>query len=302
METQKTVREQLELLQSILQEEGVSLYKRAHKEDRKYIQVTAIDAKREAKFREGCKKVLSDFFENPNPYASQRKKPDPTRTYDKSTLLTPEGQMIKQLEGLGLDPDCGVVVHSNLSTTAKTDGLMPIPFISDLGRVFEIDRPFNRGYGWLGLRVLEELGKTRRLANEFKKREFEDFQLYNDVREKLYTLECQTNPIEDKVRFFLLPVSMGATLAGYGRQNARITSLLANRLPLGHIQIACLLMGWPERLTAYEELWLLCSADVVDQYSPFESYPSFIFYEGWLDFKNSFRFLDVKYSAAEAYL
>ena len=210
--------------------------------------------------KDGISQSIVTFL-NLNEFADEKVEPDTDWDYDNSTLPTLEDQISKQLAAFGLSSTQAIMVRSENAATENTDGLMAIPFLTDLGMHFGIEDPLGAGYGQLGEKVLEGVASTRTLYYREDELGSDYVRVHADVKEKLAALESQSQPEEGKLRFHVLPVSMGASLAGYSPRNARATALLSNRLPLGFVQIFCLLLGWPERLSAYEQRWMDCSGD-----------------------------------------
>lgn len=231
--------------------------------------------------------ALAIQFLDLNPFAGEVVEPDADWNYDNITLPPPEDQITKQLAALGLSSVQAILVRSENTSTENADGLMAIPFLTDLGTIFGVEDPLGTGYGSLGEEVFEKIAAIRAFYNYLVGQMNEHYVRLNaDARERLQTLESKTQPEEGKLRFHILPVSMGASLAGYSPRNARVTALLSNRLPLGFVQIACLLLGWPERLNAYEQSWIDCSADEWDWGAGgrWTGCPYFRFYDGRLKF------------------
>ena len=230
--------------------------------DSEAVQAAVSSSSRVKEFQGGVSQLMVGFL-NLNPYADEKAEPNTSYGYPSTTLPSVDEQIARQLAGIpGLSDIQAVKVEYRDASSVGTDGLMAIPFLTDLGRLLGIEDPLGAGYGTLGEKVLEGIDSTRRFYNYRKGELGSDYVRLNaEAREKLQALESKAAPEEGKLRFHILPVSMGKSLQGYSPRNALCTALLSNRLPLGFVQIGCTLLGWPERLTAYEQMFVDCPAD-----------------------------------------
>lgn len=149
---------------------------------------------------------------------------------------------------------------SQVAIPEGADGVMIIPKLSALGRIFGIADPYGSGYGQLVEKVLDAIANTRKLYN-YRSGELDEnyIRLHADVKSLLEELESA-----DEADFLVLPINFGDWKTGfcYSPRNARWQALNINQqLPLGSAQIGCMLIADPSRLVSYENLFIDCPAD-----------------------------------------
>lgn len=208
-----------------------------------------------------------------NPYASEKVNSDRSwdyRTNNKVSLVEQADRQIRAIPGLGKLE--ATVIRFQGKKPSEADAMMAVPFLTDLGLNLGIPDPLTDGYGPLGETIFRGISANRSFYNYRKGQMSSQYvRMHAEVRERLHALEtkpCEgvTGPEKGKLRFYSLPVSMGKYFAGYSPRNARHTALEAdNLLPLGFVQIACLLLAWPERLAKCGQRWIDCSADEWDR-------------------------------------
>lgn len=144
---------------------------------------------------------------------------------------------------------------------ASADGIALIPKLSYLGKLWGLNDPYGKDYGRVVEKVVQLIGNFRAFHNYREGCLTErHIRLNKEAREILEQLEAET-PGDALV----LPINFGNLYAGYSVRNVRWKALHTNQLPLGSAQIGCLLLAMPERLVAYDDLFMDCPAD---EYSP----------------------------------
>ena len=137
------------------------------------------------------------------------------------------------------------------------DGMALVPKLSALARIFGVDDPYGSGYGELLEKVLDIIGGKRSFYNYRNGVLGSNYlRLHDEVRSKLEALESEADG-----DVLVVPISFGNLFAGYSARNARHTALGKGQLPLGSVQVACLLLSMSERLVSYDDLWIDCPAD-----------------------------------------
>lgn len=196
-----------------------------------------------------------------NQYASERV--GQTAFYPKGwtmpSLAVQAECLVSFFPGINLQ---GSNVSEKRTVPKGADGLVLLPTLRFLGKFFNIADPYGAGYGAIIEQLCELLLKQRNGAflNHRKGELTEAYvRLYADVRERLEKLES-----EAPGDVLVLPVSLGKLYAGWSARAARWEALDQDQLPLGAAHVACLLLVMPERLTAYEQLWLDCPGDEYD--------------------------------------
>lgn len=142
------------------------------------------------------------------------------------------------------------------------DGFALIPKLSAIARIAGIEDPYGAGYGPLVEYVLGLFGQSRKFYN-YREGTLtsEHIRLHAEVREIIQQREAAT-PGDCLV----LPVSFGNDYAGWSARAAGWEALHSNQLPLDPIQVASLLMASPDRLVAYENLFIDCPGAEYDWY------------------------------------
>jgi hypothetical protein len=167
------------------------------------------------------------------------------------------------------------------------DGMALVPKLSALARILGVDDPYGSGYGELLEKVLGIISGKRSFYNYRNGVLGSNYlRLHDEVRGKLEALESEMDG-----DVLVVPISFGNLYAGYSARNARHTSLGKGQLPLGSVQVACLLLSMPERLVSYDDLWIDCPADEYNDdadgewsCSPDLSFVDGLsFYAGWSD-------------------
>jgi hypothetical protein len=145
------------------------------------------------------------------------------------------------------------------------DGIAILPTLISLGRLWDIKEPHQAGYGRiLEQHVLGAIAQSRPFQNYRAGELTESYIRVNaEVLELLIPLEEEAE--RQGFNCLALPVNLGnwQTRDTYSPRNARgqALHLPPSRLPLGSVQNGCLLLAMPDRLTAYEQLWMWCAGD-----------------------------------------
>lgn len=199
-----------------------------------------------------------------NPYARERGKQ--IWFYPKGwtvpDLAVQEDRLLALFPGINLQ---GSNASEKRLVPKGADGLALLPSLRFLGKLLKIADPYGAGYGVIIGRLCELLSTQRDGAfHNYRKGELTEayVRLYAEVRERLEQLEAAT-PGD----VLVLPISFGNLYAGWSVRAARWEALDQEQLPLGGAHVACLLLVMPERLTAYEQLWIDCPGDEHNWYA-----------------------------------
>jgi hypothetical protein len=199
-----------------------------------------------------------------NPYEKEKVNPSSDWKYDTSTMPNIETQVARIMGSLiGVGPvGIGHAPAWQSELPDKADGVIAIPSLLDLGKMFEIEDPLGAGYGKLCEKALECLNKARggKFYNYRQGQLTSDYiRLHEEVRQRREELENAIPYVEQKIRFLLLPVSTGRHYQGYSPRNARTDALELGALPLDPVTVAFMLIAWPERLSKYYQTIIDCS-------------------------------------------
>ncbi len=142
---------------------------------------------------------------------------------------------------------------------AGFDGIEVKPKVSYFGRAWEMADPYGAHYGPTVERVLAMLHAERnwkfinhragQMTDEYIRIQAEALSLMKVIEE--------TTPGD----VLVMPVSLGNLYAGYSARNGRWDALAKSYMPNGSAHVGCSLLVMPERLTAYEQLFMDCCAD-----------------------------------------
>lgn len=198
-----------------------------------------------------------------NPFATEKVNPNRDWKYDTGTMPNLDTQVARIMGSLtGVGPvGVGSAPGWVGEITDKADGLMAIPSILDLGTMFEVEDPLGRGYCQLLEKVLACLDKDRR-GKFYNYRNGQlgpnYIRLHEEVRRRREELENAIPYDKGKIRFLILPVSMGRHYQGYSPRNARADALELGNLPLDPVTAAFLLIAWQERLSKNSQTFIDC--------------------------------------------
>jgi len=170
----------------------------------------------------------------------------------------------------------------SITVPANADGIALIPKIAYLGKLWGIEDPYGSGYCQVVVKVVELLGNSRAFYNYREGELGENYiRLHEQVKHLLKQKEDET-PGD----VLVLPFNFGNLYAGYSARNARWESLHSAQLPLGSAQVGCLLLVMPERLVAYENLFIDCPGDEYNWGAGggWSHYPYFYFRDDQLEF------------------
>jgi hypothetical protein len=217
---------------------------------------------RTAEFGDRLRALIQEFFTVVNPFAGEKTAPNRDWDYTATSLPT-VGAQLASLE-IGLDLTGFTLKQVSYPIDPRADGMLVIPFLRDLGTAFEVTEPTGNGYGPLGELVWGKVSAARKgAAHNYRAGELSSdyIRLNADVRARLEALEVKVPAEEGVVHCHVIPVNSGNLYAGFGPRNARFDSLQKGMLPLGFVQILCMMLAWPERLAKYGVRWIDCSAD-----------------------------------------
>lgn len=155
------------------------------------------------------------------------------------------------------------IADRNIVVPGGWDGVWWFPpKIAALGRVYGIEDPYLAGYGSAAKRVLDIIGEHRDFTNYRTQDADEltppDYIRINElVLGRIQALESATESD------FLppMPITFGQFYGGFSPRNARETAIRRQELPFCTVYGASLLGIMPERLVAYEDLWIDVPAD-----------------------------------------
>ncbi len=157
----------------------------------------------------------------------------------------------------GIKLDGVAEIAGKLAIPEGFDGIGIVPKISYLGGIYSVDDPYGQGYGTILENVLKLIADSRKFYNYRAGQLTADYiRIHAEVKEVLMRLEAET--AGDTL---VVPISFGNLYAGFSQRNARWAALKAAQVPFGGAQVGSLLLSMPERLTAYEQLFIDCSGD-----------------------------------------
>jgi len=202
-----------------------------------------------------------------NPYSSEWVTPDSGWNYTIHGLVPAiQIALVAVHRKLGL-ADCFTAKAVEYADDGRADGIIVFPFLRDLGTAYDIPEPTGNGYGRLGEKVWEKVSADRK-GNVYNYRKGElgsnYVRLNAQVRSRLEALEAFVPAEEGVVHYHAIPTNTGSLFAGYGPRNARVTALEQGILPLGFVQVLCIMLAWLERLNRYSVRWIDCPADEYD--------------------------------------
>jgi hypothetical protein len=182
----------------------------------------------------------------------------------------------------GMDLSQASVLATRLTPVSEgADGVALIPKISYLGEHWNLGDPYGKDYGRLVEEVLAVIAAARPFYNWCEGDLGPKHRINAKVKEVLMRLEDRT-PGDALV----LPASVGELYAGYSPRHARWKALQQNQLPLGAAQVGCLLLTMPDRLTAWQQLFIDCPADEYNwRLGGRWAFSPFFYYEGMLKFR-----------------
>ena len=213
-------------------------------------------------WKEGSMKLLAEQAVL-NRFSKERVSPNRDWKYDTGTMPNLDTQVARIMGSLtGVGP---VGIGSSPAwigeITDKADGLMAIPSILDIGAMFEVEDPLGRGYGQILEKVLACLGKERGgKFHNYRNGQLDPnyIRFHEEVRRRREELENAIPHEKGKIRFLLVPVSMGRYYQGYSPRNARLDALELGNLPLDPVTVAFMLIAWPERLNKNQQTFIDC--------------------------------------------
>jgi len=130
------------------------------------------------------------------------------------------------------------------------------PKIAAIGRICAVADPYVADYGTVVKHLLALIGQQRDFTN-YRTQDSDqltaDYIRINElVRGRIQTLESATEGD------FLppMPITFGQFYGGFSPRNARETSIRRQELPFCTAYVASLLGIMPERLVAYEDIWI----------------------------------------------
>lgn len=184
---------------------------------------------------------------------------------------------------------------------AAADGICLLPTLRYLGKFFRVADPYNSEYWQLISKVLELMAKTRDLCNFQASRLHRRFvRLSEHSRLLLEQLEDANGG-----DVLALPVTLGDVYAGHSVRSVRWEASHSKMLPLGSVQIGCLLLVMPDRLATDEDLYIDCPADEYDfnDECKWLRYTYFSFWSDRIEFDaGRIDNADTRYGSAVAFL
>jgi len=160
----------------------------------------------------------------------------------------------------GLDFSDAEEMAKKVVVPEDADGVMVIPKLSALARIFNIADPYGSGYGQLVEKVIAVIAAIRKTYN-YRAGELGENYIRLNADAKLLIEELEA---ADGADFLVMAINFGDWKTGlcYSPRNARWQALNINQqLPLGSVHVGCMLIADPSRLVAYENLFIDCSAD-----------------------------------------
>ncbi|OGB73688.1 hypothetical protein A3K24_02520 [candidate division Kazan bacterium RIFCSPHIGHO2_01_FULL_44_14] len=217
------------------------------------------DKTRVDKFKEDFKALLNASLKV-NPYIKERVKQ--AWFYPKNWKVKNVTEQLAKLTELfpGIDLSQVEALVAKVTLQKWHDGIAVLPKLSFLGLLWGIADPYGKGYGLICEKLFELIAGSRAFHN-YRAGQMNDqyIRIMEQVREQLKKLEAET-PGD----VLVLAFDFGKTYAGYSPRNARHEALNNNQLPLITAQVASLLLTMPDRLTAWEQLFIDCSGDEWD--------------------------------------
>jgi|GEM_PF-1768485 len=128
-----------------------------------------------------------------------------------------------------------------------------LPKIAAIARICGVPDCYGAGYDTVVKHVLALIGVQRAFTNHLNQQLTAEYiRINKQVRGYIQALESATEG-----DFSLpMPISFGKAYAGFSPRNARETAMRRNQLPLCTAHVASLLALMPERLVAYDNLWI----------------------------------------------
>jgi hypothetical protein len=210
------------------------------------------------------KALVQEFILDPtNPYADEKTKPDASWNYSLTGLLTASEQAASVHQKLGFQGTYEVKLVE-YPEDGRADGVIVIPFLRDLGTAFGVPDPTGDGYGKVGENVWERVSTDRKgKVDNYRKRQLGSnyVRLNADARALLEAIEAKVPAEKGVIYYHAIPTNTGSLFAGYSPRNARLSSLQQDILPLGFVQVLCIMLAWPQRLSKYNVRWIDCPAD-----------------------------------------
>lgn len=144
------------------------------------------------------------------------------------------------------------------------DQIVLVPKLSFLGKTFKVDDPYCAGYGLMRKPVVQMIADSRQiiqLSRFCKADEWPGRPLHPVAM-------IQTVILEESVPgdVLVLPLSLGNLYVCHSGRNVFFEAFLQNQLPLGYVQVGCLLAMYPRLLSEEEDLTMLCPADMTHYY------------------------------------
>jgi len=157
-----------------------------------------------------------------------------------------------------LFPDIDLTSVDNLAAACLqsdlADGLVILPTISYLSRLFSVGDPYGRGYGLIFNRLPGLVGKRNSSGERFYCNE-DWLRINNEAKEIIIEREKGLGDV------LVLPISFGKLYAGCTAQIAFDRILKELLFPLSAVQINILLLLMPERLKDAWSLGVICPVD-----------------------------------------
>lgn len=188
----------------------------------------------------------------PNPYEKERV----DRSYDYPSGWTVPSFDEQRERTASLFPDLVLPEIASRDTVVPGgwDGVWWFPpEIAALGRIWGIADYYTTGYGSVVEQLLALMGQQRKLYNYREDKLTADYIRINElVRVRIETLESATDGD------FLppMPITFGQFYGGFSPRNTRETAIRRQELPFCSVQVGSLLAVMPERLVAYENLFI----------------------------------------------
>ncbi|OGB74342.1 hypothetical protein A2V68_01150 [candidate division Kazan bacterium RBG_13_50_9] len=223
------------------------------------VQAFISDSARVAKFKEGLTALLEEAIAL-NPFSKERVKQ--AWFYPKNWQAKGVAEQVIKLATLfpGIDLSQVEMLVAKLVAQKLADGVAILPKLSFLAKLWNIADPYGGGYGPICEKLFELIAASRSFHNyRTGQMNEQHIRIMEDVREQLKKLEAET--LGDVL---VLSFNFGNLYAGFSPRNARFEALNNNQFPLIAAQVACLLLTMPDRLTAWEQLFIDCSGDEWD--------------------------------------
>ena len=223
------------------------------------VQAFISDSVRVAKFKEGLTALLKETIAM-NPFGKERVKQAwfYPKGWKSATIEEQKARLATLFKRIDLSQVEALVAKMIVQKLA--DGIAILPKLSFLGELWNIADPYGKGYGLICEKLFELIAGSRAFHN-YQAGQMNDkyIRIMEDVRVTLQKLEADT-PGD----VLVLAFNFGDLYAGFSPRSARWEALNNNQLPLITAQVACLLLTMPDRLTAYEQLFIDCSGDEWD--------------------------------------